>query len=246
MLQPLRVVWKAWFFVLFMTTLALFYPVFNYLLSDKSKHPQCFRLMCRWAAMLLFLAGIRMKIDQRHKLPDGPFIICANHGSYLDIITMYATFRKYFVFMGKAEISDWPLFHIFFTKGMNIPVMRGSTKGAQAAMIRSKEELAKGHCVAMFPEGTIPSTAPKMRAFKNGAFKLSMETELPIVPVTFINNWQRLQTGAALKALGSPGSSKVVIHPSVSPLDYEEEGVVKMKRDIFAIINKPLKQEYGD
>lgn len=186
-----------------------------------------------------------MKVEQKGELPSGPFIICPNHGSYLDIITMYRVFKRYFIFMGKAEILQWPLFGIFFSKGMNISVNRESIRAAHEALKRAEAELKNGHNIVIFPEGTIPLTAPKLRAFKNGAFKLSLEENIPIVPVTFINNWRRLQSGPALKRLGGPGYSNVIIHSPVYPKDYEKSDVVKMKKDIFEIIEKPLRDGQG-
>lgn len=177
-----------------------------------------------------------MKIERKGELPEGPFIICPNHSSYLDIITMYRVFRRYFVFMGKVEIVHWPLFGIFFSKGMNIAVDRQSNRGAHDALKRAEAELKLGHSIVIFPEGTIPHTAPRMRAFKNGAFKLSLDQQIPIVPVTFVNNWRRLQSGAVLKRKGGPGFSTVVVHAPVYPEDYADKGVVQLKKDIFEII----------
>ena len=129
---------------------------------------------------------------------------------------------------------------------MNIPVNRKNPKGAHEALQVAKAELAKGHNVIIFPEGTIPQTAPKMRAFKNGAFKLALEENIPIVPMTFVNNWRRLQAGAVLKQLGGAGPSRIVIHAPVYPKDYEQLGVVRLKQDIFETIEEPLKRHYGD
>lgn len=224
------------FFLSFALSLILQYPLLYFLLSDRSRFHFTFRLMRIWSLFLLAFNGIFIKIERRGELPNGPFIICPNHGSYLDIITMYRVFRRYFVFMGKVEIVNWPLFGIFFSKGMNISVDRQSNRGAHEALKRAEAELKLGHNIVIFPEGTIPHTAPKMRAFKNGAFKLSLDLQIPIVPVTFINNWRRLQSGAILKRKGGPGFSKVVVHAPVYPKDYQEKGVVQMKKDIFEII----------
>lgn len=202
--------------------------------------------MRAWAFSLITIPGIWMKIDKKAPLPDGPFIICPNHSSYLDIITMYRVFKKYFVFMGKMELNSWPMFNIFFTKGMNISVDRGNGNQALKAIERAKEELNAGHSVVIFPEGTIPSFAPKMKSLKSGAFLLSVETGYPIVPVTFTTNWRRLQAGAALRVKGGPGPSKVIIHPAIDPKDYGEKGAVQMKQDTFEIINKPLIELYGN
>ncbi|MDC1221380.1 1-acyl-sn-glycerol-3-phosphate acyltransferase [Salibacteraceae bacterium] len=244
-LQPFRVLWKVWFLLHFVGTMIILYPLFYFLLSSKKRFKFTFNLMRVWSLQLLSICGVIMKVDQRSELPAGPFIICPNHGSYLDIITMYRVFKRYFIFMGKAEILEWPLFGIFFSKGMNISVNRQSNRGSHEALKKAESELRNGHNIVIFPEGTIPPTAPKMRSFKNGAFKLSLEQNIPIVPVTFVNNWRRLQAGAALRVLGGPGYSNVIIHPSVYPKDYENTDVVKMKKDIFEIIEKPLRDGKG-
>jgi 1-acyl-sn-glycerol-3-phosphate acyltransferase len=223
-----------------------FYPIFSFLLNNPNRFDFAFRVMRVWSWILTHLCGLFMSIDQKEKLPSKPFIICPNHSSYLDIILMYRVFSGYFLFMGKAEITSWPLFNIFFTKGMNIAVDRSSNKASHQAFERAKAEADKGHNLVIFPEGTIPPTVPKMRAFKNGAFKLAIEKNIPIVPVTFINNWKRLQAGPALKNCGGPGFSEVIIHPAVYPKDYAESGLVKLKHDIFETIEKPLRDRYGD
>lgn len=245
-LQPFRVLWKIWFLLYFVISLTLLYPLYSYLFADKKRFPLAFKVMRNWAWSLTTVPGIWMSIEKKQALPEGPFIICPNHSSYLDIITMYRVFKKYFVFMGKMELNSWPLFNIFFTKGMNISVDRGNASAAKRAIERAKEELDAGHSVVIFPEGTIPSTAPKMKALKSGAFALSLETGYPIVPVTFTTNWKRLQSGAALKRMGGPGPSKVIIHAPLYPKDYEEKGAVQMKHDTFEIINKPLVELYGN
>ena len=246
LLQPFRVLWKTWFFLFFVSTLILLYPLLNWALSKAERWPKAFKIMQVWAWWLISVPGIWMKIEQKESLPKAPFIICPNHSSYLDIITMYRTFKGYFIFMGKMELNNWPLFHIFFSKGMNISVDRGSISGAHNAYERSKDELDLGHNIVIFPEGTIPPNAPMLKIFKNGAFKLAMEKNVPIVPVTFMTNIQRLQAGPALKRMGGPGPSRVIIHPALYPADYAETGVNQLRNDTFAIIEKPLKELYGD
>lgn len=245
-LQPFRVLWKVFFFAFFVLTLFIFYPVFYYLLSKPKRFGKAFIAMRMWAWWLVTIPGVFVKVKNKSLLPSKPYIICPNHSSYLDIIIMYRVFSEYFIFMGKAELNDWPLFNIFFTKGMNISVNRSSNAGSHEAFERAKSETDKGHNIVIFPEGTIPSEAPNLKAFKNGAFKLAMEKNIPIVPVTFLTNWRRLQAGPALKRRGGPGFSHVIIHPAVYPSDYKESGMLKMKQDIFDTIEKPIKERYGN
>jgi 1-acyl-sn-glycerol-3-phosphate acyltransferase len=246
LLQPFRVLWKVWFFLFFTTSLIVLYPLLNWALDKAERWPRAFRIMQQWAWWLLTVPGIWMKVHQTAPLPNTPFIICPNHSSYVDIITMYRTFKDYFIFMGKMELNNWPLFHIFFSKGMNISVDRASITGAQKAYDRAKDELDKGHNIVIFPEGTIPPGAPKLKVFKNGAFKLAIEKNVPIVPVTFLTNFRRLQAGPALRNLGGPGPSEVIIHAPIYPKDYAESGANAMRNDTFAIIEKPLLERYGN
>lgn len=226
--------------------MVLLYPLLNWALDNQKRWPKAFKIMQNWAWWLLTIPGIWMEIEQRGNLPKKPFIICPNHSSYVDIVTMYRTFKDYFVFMGKTELNSWPLFHIFFSKGMNISVDRSSITGAQKAYDRAKSELDKGHNIVIFPEGTIPVSAPKLKPFKNGAFKLALEKNIPIVPVTFLTNFKRLQAGPALRNLGGPGPSKVIIHPPIYPETYKAGDVSALRNDTFAVIEKPLKELYGD
>jgi len=65
------------------------------------------------------------------------------------------------------------------------------------------------------------------------------------VPVTFMTNFKRLQAGPALRNMGGPGPSKVIIHAPIYPKDYEGRSVSDLRNDTFAVIEGPLKEAYG-
>ena len=229
----------------FVLAFLLHYPLFRFYLAKESRFPVAFKLVRYFSWLMRFLSGIVLVVKRKAPMPKAPFIICSNHSSYLDIIILYGVFSEYFIFMGKSEINSWPLFHIFFTKGMNISVNRGSLVDAHKAMKRSAGALDKGQSLVIFPEATIPPGAPTMKRFKNGAFKLALEKGVPIVPVTFLNNFKRLQVGAFFKVMGGPGISRVIIHPPVETKDLGEEDLVNLRTEIFEVINRPLQELYG-
>ncbi|MEM9022495.1 MAG: lysophospholipid acyltransferase family protein [Bacteroidota bacterium] len=245
LLAPLRVLWKVYFFLVFSLTLILLYPVFYLFLSRQKWFPLAFQSMRFWGFLLRTIPGIALLVKRKAPLPPAPFVICSNHSSYIDIIMMYGVIPNYFVFMGKAEINSWPLFRIFFTRQMNISVERGSVSGAQQALDRAREDLDKGHNIAIFPEGTIPSDAPNMLRFKNGAFKLAIDKQVPIVPVTFLDNWKRLQTGAVLKSRGGPGRARAIVHPAVPTKGLGEKDLLALRQRVYEIIQAPLAEAYG-
>jgi 1-acyl-sn-glycerol-3-phosphate acyltransferase len=158
-------------------------------------------------------------------------------------VLSYAVIPDYFVFTGKQELNKAPLFRIFF-KEMNILVDRKSRLGSHKAFVKAAHEIEMGNSMFFFPEGTISNLAPELRSFKNGAFKLALEKQVPIVPVTFLNNWKLLQNGGFFKSNGRPGVARVIIHKPVVTAGMTEEDLVPLREKIFSIINNDLKQEY--
>jgi 1-acyl-sn-glycerol-3-phosphate acyltransferase len=94
---------------------------------------------------------------------------------------------------------------------MNILVDRGSIMGSHRAFTRASSDIEKGISIAIFPEATIPDCSPKLGRVKNGAFKLAIENQVPVIPVVFLDNWRILPDGILKKTGGSPGVSRVVI-----------------------------------
>jgi 1-acyl-sn-glycerol-3-phosphate acyltransferase len=99
---------------------------------------------------------------------------------------------------------------------MDIAVNRTSPVGAVRAMEKAKQRILDGKSVAIFPEGTIPPHPPALKRFKSGAFKLAIETGVPIVPITFLNNYKIFTDIGILTNRSLPGFANVLIHPSVS------------------------------
>jgi 1-acyl-sn-glycerol-3-phosphate acyltransferase len=222
-----RTLWKLIFLLNFLLGLFLLYPVFYVLLSKEDWFPMAMRLKRFWAHWILFIPGIFVSIEDKANIGSvaKPCIYCANHSSYLDIVISYVLLPGYFVFMGKAELLQAPLFKLFFTRGMDIAVERRSRIGSHLAYLRAGKEIDKGHSMFMFPEGILSSDG-SLHAFKNGAFKLAIDKQVPIVPITFTNNWKLLQNGGFLKAFGRPGIAGVIIHQAISTKGFAETDLV--------------------
>src|SRR5690606_5691855 len=122
---PFTILYKIYVLLYFVLILVLHYPVFRYLLAKESRFPTAFRFIKGFARLWLWGCGIFIRVKGRENIiRDKPFIICSNHSSFIDPATLYSIFPQHFVFTGKQEIEKWPLFHIFYTSGMNILVDR--------------------------------------------------------------------------------------------------------------------------
>lgn len=235
-----RTLWKTLFVLNFLIGLVILYPLFYLLLSKKEWFPKAFQLKKIWAYWILSVPGIFVKIKRETpagNLPN-PAVYIANHASYLDIVINYLAVPHYFVSMGKQEIDKAPLFRIFF-KEMNILVDRKSISGSHKAFIRAGHEIDKGHNVFIFPEGGISSSGALLN-FKNGAFKLAIDKQIPIVPISYLNNWRRLQNGGFLKVKGGPGVSRVIVHTPIPTLGMTENDLVSLRTKVRDIIMNEL------
>lgn len=142
--------------------------------------------------------------------------------------------------MAKAELQNIPLFNIFFKK-MNIPVNRGSIKSSHKAFERAKDDLDKNISIAIFPEATIPECAPGLGPFKNGAFRLAIEKQTAVVPVTFLDNWSIFPDSAGERFLCRPGISRIIISAPIETTGMNDNDVTLLKHKVHEIIALNLK-----
>ena len=232
--------WKIYIFIWFTLILLLLYPFYIFFLLNEKHFNKGFKLLLVHTKLLMYLTGIFMQVKNRHYIKKNQaYVITPNHSSYLDIVILYQTFTQYFVFMGKNELASVHVFNIFFKK-MNIPVDRSSAASGKRAMERCAKELDKGHSVVMFPEGTIPKDVPNMLKFKNGAFKLAIEKQVPVIPITFFTNYQRLEMAGLFSGKAGPGIAKAVIHKPIPTKGMTQEDVSSLRERVYHIINGEL------
>lgn len=236
-----RWAYKLWFALVFFISLTLLYLPFRFLLRKESSYPQAFRLMRVWGWFLGWVLLVPLRVRREGVLPPPPYVACINHSSYLDIIHTYNVLPDYFLFMGKYELLRWPLFNIFF-KGMNIAVNRGNRTEAVRALAKAALAIERGVSVSIFPEGTIPHTAPRMKPFKDGAFKLAIDRQVPIVPITFLNNWRLFGDPEDPLSRARPGIARAIVHPPIPTTGLTAADLDNLRRRVFDTIEGPLRR----
>lgn len=237
-------VWKAWFMLVFGLSFILLYPFFWFALQFQ-KLDMAFTLKRVWAFIIAYFSGIIPVIrytNRQYKFPR-PCVIVENHTSYLDICLSALYIHHLALYMGKAELLKAPLFNIFFRK-MDIPVNRKSRIDAHKSFVIAGQEIDKGRSLVIYPEGTI-SNEGKLKPFKNGAFKLAIDKQIPVVPVVNLNNWQLLQNGGFFKSLGRPGLARIIVHDPIETKGMTEENLVDLREKVHSIINQTLQAYHG-
>ena len=240
LLFPLILIWRVYYFAVFTSLFLILFPVFFVVLLNERTFFIAFALKRFVAIASRYLAGVFISVQKETRLdPKQPYIYCSNHTSFLDIELIYSMFSEYFVFMAKAELRSVPLFGLFF-KDMDITVDRSSKLASHRAFERAGLDIDKGHSVVMFPEGTIPDDVPKLSSFKNGPFKLAIEKQVPIVPITFKNNYKIMPDRIWSVNWGGPGIARVVVHKPISTTGMTEDNVVSLRQQVFDTINNTL------
>ncbi|MEI6020250.1 MAG: lysophospholipid acyltransferase family protein [Bacteroidota bacterium] len=236
--------WKVWFVLWFCIPFLFLFPAFYFALHLK-KHALVFKLKRLWARIICFCTFLYPQIKYKHKKfkTPSPSIIVANHTSYLDIVFSPFYISHTAVFMAKAELLKIPLFKYFFVH-FDIPVNRKSLTGSHRAFVDAGKKLDENLSVIIYPEGTI-GLKGKLRAFKNGAFKLAIEKQVPIVPVVNLNNWRFLENGGFFKANGSPGFPRIVVGDAISTIGMTEKNIDELKNKVFTFMQEELDKFYG-
>jgi 1-acyl-sn-glycerol-3-phosphate acyltransferase len=238
---PFRAVYRIYYLIMFALLMIVLFPFYKFLLADKKRFRAAFRVIRLHAWLLFLFGGTILIVKGKENIPrEGAFIIAPNHTSFLDTFCLYRMFSRYFVFIGKKEIEKWPLFHIFYTSGMNILVDRHSKTGALQGLKRMSQEIDQGHPLMIFPEGTISKKVPALSEFKPGAFSLAIQKQIPVLPITFLTNWKRLQRGSLWKGKGSPGIARVIIHPPIPTKGLKKEDTEMLQNRVKDCISSAL------
>lgn len=232
------VLYRIWFYILVATAILLLLPFLLVSILKEKWYPYFFVIARIWAKFILFGMGFYYKIKAEQKLEKGKsYMLIANHTSMTDIMLMYAVVKDNpFVFVGKKELAKIPLFG-FFYKRTSILVDRQNTKSKQEVFEQAQKRLKQGLSICIFPEGGVPDSSIILDEFKDGAFRLAIDHQIPIVPITFYDNKKRF----SYKFLsGSPGKMRVKIHKFISTEGKTQQDKKALKEQSRTVIYNEL------
>lgn len=203
------ILYRIWFYILVAIPIVLLLPFLILSISKESWYAYFFKLARFWAFFIIIGMGFRVKIKLKQE-PEkkASYMFIANHTSMADIMLMLATSKNPFVFVGKKELAKIPLFG-FFYKRTCILVDRSSEKSRKAVFLRAQKRLKQGLSICIFPEGGVPDEHVLLDDFKDGAFRLAINHQIPIVPLVFPDNKKRFSFSFFS---GSPGLMRVIGH----------------------------------
>lgn len=190
-----------------------------------------------WARGLMYLVPAKLTVYGEENLPLHPsYIVVSNHLSLMDIPILYGWLDLDLKWVMKKELRKVPLIgggcallgHIFIDRSNRAEALR--------QLEDVKRELEPGISILFFPEGS-RSRDGTLKRFKNGAFLMAKDLDLPILPITLTNADTILPPdGMDLR----PGSAQMIIHPPIGVEQVRDSSSEQLRDRARAIIASRL------
>lgn len=134
---------------------------------------------------LLSLGGLLHARRFRGQVPQGGFVVVANHPGLFDVLVLIREIPKLSVLVKGALIKELPLARILTSAGYVVVPEIGGFGGIET-LKRGTEILRDGYRLMLFPEGT-RSPKGELLPFKAGALKMAQRADVFILPVLIRN-----------------------------------------------------------
>ena len=233
--------WRVWFYILIAVPIIVMFPFLLLFTSKEKYYPQFFFLARVWAKIILYGMGFYPIVKKLETPQKGKsYMFVANHTSMTDIMLMLSIVKNPFVFVGKKELAKFPMFG-FFYKRTCILVDRGNVKSRQEVFQQAQRRLSQGVSICIFPEGGVPDDeSVLLDTFKDGAFRLAIDHQIPIVPLVFFDNKKRF---SYTFFSGSVGKMRAKILPFFSTENLDQSHKRVLKEKVRAAIYTELEQK---
>jgi 1-acyl-sn-glycerol-3-phosphate acyltransferase len=163
---------------------------------------------------------MRVKVIGRRNVdPLQSYVIVSNHQSQYDIFVLYGWLNIDFKWVMKQELRKVPAIGISCERLGHIYVDRSNREAALSSINAAKQRIVDGTSVLFFPEGT-RSRDNRMRPFKKGAFRMALDLQLPILPIT-IQGTRYILPSDTLDLY--PGRATMIIHPPIPIGNYSHD-----------------------
>jgi len=231
-------IWRLWFLLMFMLVFILFMPALFFFTAIVKNEIIVAKLARYWSKLTIYLSFIFPKVEWEEKLSKKEqYIFCPNHVSTLDIPFILAVLPIPLQYIGKAEIAKIPLFGYFY-KNNSVIVDRANRRNAYSAFLKAGEKLKKGINMCIFPEGGIPKSDVFLKKFKNGPFRLALDKNIKIVPITMPDS-KSMFPEQYFK--GRPGIVRIKIHKAIAPNSLAEKSIENFNLSVYNTIFEQLK-----
>lgn len=136
-------------------------------------------------------------VDVAGRLPEdrsGPYVVVCNHVSLADVVVV-GSLPWDTKWVSKVANFRIPFLGLMMRLAGDVSVRRRDEESRAEAYARLKAWVRRGASVIIFPEGTRSRTG-EMLPFRNGAFRLALETGTPVLPMAVHGTREAIEKGS--------------------------------------------------
>ena len=113
--------------------------------------------------------------------PRLPYVVVSNHESFVDMLAI-SQIPIEMKWVAKSTFFNIPIVGFLLMLSRDIKLVRGAKGAGAHVYTEAANRLSTRTSVMLFPEGT-RSVSGELGAFKDGAFKIAIEAQAPILPL---------------------------------------------------------------
>lgn len=182
-----------------------------------------------WSWLFSKLNFIPYEIHGREHIKKKSYIYVSNHTSFLDIPGLCLALPGQFRPLAKKELLKIPVFG-WIARNAAVIVDRSDHDSRVRSLERLTQIISKGISILIFAEGTQNRTKEILQPFKDGAFRIALETRQPILPMMVLGAGKLMPPGK-FKIL--PGRIKIIIGEEISVNGYAPKDLPQLKARVF-------------
>lgn len=208
-----EIVWTVWCLLVAVLIILCNAPILLLIIAFKNKEGAFIDAYLRFfARLILILWGIRMIYIRDPKIDfSKSYIYVSNHRSYLDVFIAVLGIKHYKKFLGKAEVFKWPIVGFLADRLGHISVQRESVEAREQSFQKILKVAKNNTSLFLCPEGAIYMNDNLLNEFRNGAFRVAIESKTPIVAISMINAGElfpphkiRIRPGRCINYMSAP------------------------------------------
>lgn len=216
----------------------MYFLIFS--MADKKRAPHLAHRMVsrRWARFLMIAFFIRVRIKKSELIDENQtYVFVANHRSQLDVPSYAISCKNTIRFLAKEELTKIPLMG-YVIRNLYISVNRKSKEDRHRSMEAMKDSLRQGISVFLCPEGTRNKTGKPLLDFREGAFRLAIEAQVPLAVLTVKNSGKLLSPLRPVEL--SPGVIDCIWSEPIESKGMTEADVELLKNKAIKLMTENL------
>jgi len=183
-----------------------------------------------WSWVFSMLTFIRYEYYGKENFHKGQsYIYVSNHTSFLDIPGLWMLIPGQFRPLAKKELLKIPVFG-WIAKSAAIIVDRSSPESRKKSVDILKGFLKSGFSILIFAEGTQNRTREILQPFHDGAFRIAIDTQQPILPIVLIGAGRLMPPGTINLR---PGRVRIYVGEQIETAGLTSESTRSLKQQTF-------------